>query len=114
VKLEQFRNTLQSTSKQNSDLFYPHSLTFTDASGSWTVRGRVRDPRKPEVRNLLESLGIGAEYLKDARLMHVHPDDTPPAEGAQAAFDDGTLVVTTYQQKSAYVDQRTAACMFSR
>ena len=112
MKLEQFRNTLQSTLKQNSDLFYPHTLEFRLSTyAPWPLRCRVKQPANPKDESLLQRMV--QDFGPNHRLVYAHPDDLSPVLGARAPFQGGLLEIVSVGEYSDYVGKCVLAAVYT-
>ncbi len=112
MKLEQFRNTLQSTLRQNPDLFYPHTLGFVLGNyPPYPVNCRVLQPARPEHKAILERMV--PDFGPSHRLLFFHPDSITPPLSARAPYQGGSLEVVGIGQMSEYKGKRPLAALFT-
>ncbi len=111
------RARVQQRLRDNADVLYRHTGTFTLGPHSWPCRFSVRDLQKmkaDEVAKLRMYADTAGLLYTDLRALRVHPDDTPPFPGATIPFDDGLLEVLEWSQASDFTGQRVGTCVLRR
>lgn len=109
TRLPRLRDLVTRQERANADLLYPHRPTWTDGSSA-RVDVEEADPRSRAYARAVQTAPDLAQ--QDVRFLTYHPDDTPPAEGSECAWDGGTLTLRHWGQVDEYDGTALGICVW--
>jgi hypothetical protein len=110
-RLEDFQALAQGALRDNADLVYRHTDTWSDGT---RCRYSVTDPNRTDAGAKLAQRLTGTPDVLDVRFLKVHPDDPKPGTRATLPWDGGTLTLEDWSQVSEFTGQATGICRFVR